>query len=133
MADEQVCKDWMWLADVLTQDDNVTRATSPTVDVVDASDAADDDGHEDANALFAPKNGITPAQCIAYTERYDTNQAIARIMRLYNMDRASYYAQAVKDNDINRARLKSKQAYTDSLLAVGSDDGDYEELEGDEA
>ena len=131
MAEEQVCKDYMWLADILTQNDNVTRATSPTVDVVDASEAAADDGHEDANALFAPKNGLTPAQCMAYTERYDTNQAVSRLMKLYNMDRASYYAQAVKDNDINRARLKSKQEYTDSLLAVKPDNDESDVMAGD--
>ena len=120
----QVCSGFQWLADIRTQTDNVTRSTSPLADTVDASLASEDDGHDDANELFASKTGLTPAKCIAYTERYDTNQAIARIMRIYNMDRADYYEQAVKENDIHRARLKYKQEYTDGLLAVVADDDD---------
>ena len=131
MADDQVCKDYKWLADILTQNDNVTRSTSPLADAVDASKASTDDGHADANALFAPRDYITPAQYIAYTDRYDTNQAIARIMKIYNMDRSDYFAQAVKSNDINRARLNFKQGYTDSLLSVKPDYNVDGELAGD--
>ncbi len=128
---EQVCRDPMWLADILTQEDTVTRATTPTTDTVDASLAADDDGHEYANKLFASKDGLTPAKCMAYTELYDTNQAVARIMKIYNMDRAWYYEQAVKDNDINRARLKHKQTHVNALIAAGTVDDQSSELAGD--
>ena len=116
MAEEPLCRDYQWLADILTQSDTVTRATSPTTDTVDASEASADTGHKFANEVFSPGKRKTPASIIAYTDKFDTNQAVARIMKLYNLARDDYFAQAVPNNDKHRARLNYKAQYTETLI-----------------
>lgn len=116
MAEEPICRDYQWLADILTQSDNVTRATTPTTDTVNAADASEDTGKKFADEIFTPGKRVTPAKLIGYTDRFDTNQAANRIMKLYKLCRADYFEQAVEDNDKRRARLDYKANYTEKLL-----------------
>lgn len=116
MAEEPICRDYQWLADILSQSDNVTRAMSPTTDTVDAADASEDTGKKFADEIFTPGKRITPAKLIGYSDKFDTNQAVNRIMKIYNLCRADYFEQAVDANNKRRARLDYKAGYTEKLL-----------------
>lgn len=127
MFEKQSSRGYEWCSDILKQSDNVTRATEPTTDVVNASDASEDTGREFANEIFTPGKRKTPARFLAYTDMYDTNQAIARIMKIYKLCRADYFERAVEDNKKRRSRLDYKASYTAKLIQL--DDRVQEDLE----
>lgn len=127
MADEPICRDYQWFADILSQSDNVTKATEPTTETVSPVTAYEDDGKKYADELFTPGKRRTPASMLAYADMYDTNQAVSRIMRVFRLCREDYFKQAITNNVNRRAHLQHKAKYTSDLLQ--SDQAIKDEIE----